>query len=57
MTIDKVFEGNYLNQLEKIEWAKKKQFKWLNKDTRKGFIIGVASGLITSVLWSLVNAT
>ena len=50
------FEKDYLNQLEKIEWAKKKQFKWLNKDTIKGFIIGVASGLITSVLWSLVNA-
>ena len=50
------FEKNYLNQLEKIEWAKKKQFKWLSKDAIRGFIIGVFSGLITSFLWSLVNA-
>ena len=34
------FEEKYFNQLEKVEWAKKKQFKFLNKDSIKGGFIG-----------------
>jgi hypothetical protein len=47
------FENKYLNQLDKIDWAKKKQFQWINKDIIRGVFIGVISSIIASLLWSL----
>ena len=39
------FEENYLNRLDEVEWAKKKTFSWINKDSIRGFIIGILSSL------------
>ena len=40
------FEEKYFNKLDKIEWAKKKTFSWINKDSIRGFIIGIISSLV-----------
>lgn len=50
------FEEKYFNQLEKVEWAKKKQFRFLNQDTTKGFFIGIVSSIVASLIWSMINA-
>jgi hypothetical protein len=52
--IDK-FEHKYLNQLDKIDWANKKQFQWINKDMIRGVLIGIISSIIASILWSFFN--
>ena len=49
------FEHKYLNQLDKIDWANKKQFQWINKDMIRGVLIGIISSIIASILWSFFN--
>jgi hypothetical protein len=49
------FENKYLNQLDKIDWANKKQFQWINQDMIRGILIGITSSIIASLLWSLFN--
>ena len=44
------FEDKFLNNLEKIEWAKQKTFKWLNKDSFRGFAVGIVSGVLSSLV-------
>ena len=44
------FEEKYLNRLDTVEWAKKKTFSWINKDSIRGFIIGILSSL---VVWAI----
>ena len=36
---------------EKIEWEKKKQFKFLNQDSVRGFFIGIVSSIAASLIW------
>jgi len=44
------FEEEYLSRLDTVECAKKKTFSWLNKDSIKGFIIGILSSLFVWVV-------
>jgi len=46
------FEEEYLSRLDTVEWAKKKTFSWLNKDSIKGFIIGILSSLF---VWGITQ--
>lgn len=45
------FEEKFFNNLEKIEWAKHKTFKWINKDSIRGFIVGVLSSIVASLMF------
>ncbi len=50
------FYAKYLNQEGKFEWAKKKTFAWLNKDTWRGVGIGFLTGCLSSLLiWYLTK--
>jgi hypothetical protein len=49
INIDEFYE-KFLVQQEKIEWAKKKTFSWLNKDTWRGILIGLVTGCVSSYL-------
>lgn len=44
------FYATYMSDQNKIEWARKKTFKLWNKDTRKGIVIGLITGLASSYL-------
>jgi len=46
------FEDKYLNRVESIEWAKKKTFSWVNKDSIRGFVIGMLSSIIVWMITS-----
>ncbi|MBB5022851.1 hypothetical protein [Desulfurispira natronophila] len=48
------FERKYFAQQHKIEWAKKRTFRWVNMDTARGFAVGVASSLATYALLTVV---
>lgn len=51
-----IFEERYLNRLDTVEWAKKKTFKWLNRDSIRGFTMGIISGILSSVfVWWFTN--
>ena len=57
LKIDTFYES-YLSRQESIEWAKKKTFSWLNKDTWRGIGIGIATGCLSSYLiwWATLPA-
>lgn len=44
------FEETYFSQEYKVEWAKDKTFEWLNKDSIRGFLIGIASSLAVWII-------
>lgn len=46
------FYATYMNDQNKIEWARKKTFRLWNKDTWKGVLIGFITGLASSyIIW------
>jgi len=50
------FYSKYLNQQDKIDWAKEKTFAWLNKDTWRGIFVGFLTGCLSSFLiWYLTK--
>lgn len=46
------FEEEYFNRLDTVEWAKKKTFSWINKDSIRGFVIGILSSLFVWMITS-----
>lgn len=46
------FEEEYLNRLDTVEWAKKKTFSWINKDSIRGFAMGILSSLF---VWAITS--
>lgn len=46
--IDDFYE-KFLDQ-QKIDWAKRKTFRYLNKDTIRGLVIGLATGIVSSYI-------
>ncbi len=52
------FYSKYLADYNKIEWAKKKTFRWLNKDTWRGILVGFVTGCASSwLIWLLTSPT
>jgi len=50
------FESKYFKHSYKVDWAKNKTFEWINKDTIRGFIVGIISGGLSSyVIWWLTK--
>lgn len=44
------FYEKYLSEPSKFEWARRKTFIWLNKDTWRGVAIGFLTGCLSSLL-------
>lgn len=44
------FEEKYFSQSYKLDWAKEKTFEWLNKDSIRGFLIGIVSSLAVWII-------
>lgn len=50
------FESKYFKHSYKVDWAKNKTFEWINKDTIRGFTIGIISGALSSyIIWWLTK--
>lgn len=44
------FEKKYFSRVYEVQWAKNKTVNLVNKDSLRGFLIGVLSGLISTLL-------
>jgi len=50
------FEHQYFSKVYEVEWAKTKTIKLVNKDSLRGFLIGLASGILSSLLVAFVSS-